>query len=110
MMARFDSFTSVTYAVAVLVAIAPGPSAAGDTNITHPLVIVCELKGVQHFLYLDRITADGTATYMTPSGQFANIAAGGVVSRGGQAAVEGNCTGKTLEELRAAGQAFSFRE
>ncbi len=109
MMARFGSFIGVTCAVAVLVAIAPGPSAAGDTNITHPLVIVCELKGAQHFLYLDRIDADGTATYMTPSGQFANVAADGVVSRGGQA-VAGNCTEKTLEELRAAGQTFSFKE
>ncbi len=108
-MARFGSFMGVTCAVAVLVAIAPGPSAAGDTNITHPLVIVCELKGVQHFLYLDRIDADGTATYMTPSGQFANVAAGGVVSRGAQA-VEGTCAEKTLEELRAAGQTFSFKE
>ena len=108
-MARFDSFTSVTYAIAVLVAIAPGPSAAGDTNITHPLVIVCELKGIQHFLYLDRIAADGTATYMTPSGQVALVGADGVVSRGGQA-VEGTCLGMTLEELRAAGQAFSFKE
>ncbi len=109
MMARFDSFMSVTYAVAVLVAIAPGPSAAGDTNITHPLVIVCELKGARHFAYLDRIAADGTATYKTPSGQVVMAGADGVVSRGGQA-VEGSCAEKTLEELRAAGQTFSFKE
>ena len=109
MMARFGSFIGVTCAVAALVAIAPGPSAAGDADITHPIVIVCELKGAQHFLYLDKIAADGTATYMTPSGLFANVAADGVVSRGGQA-VEGACAGRTLEELRAAGQTFSFKE
>ena len=82
MMARFGSFMGVTCAVALLVAIAPGPSVAGDANITHPLVIVCELKGVRHFAYLDRIGADGEATYMTPSGQFAKVHADGVVGRG----------------------------
>ncbi len=109
MMARFGSFMGVTCAVAVLVAIAPGPSAAGDANITHRLVIVCEIKGERPFAYLDRIAADGTATYMTPSRQFLEAAADGVVSRPGQAAA-GNCAGKTLEELRAAGQTFSFQE
>jgi hypothetical protein len=109
MMARFGSFIGVTCAVAALVAIAPGPSAAGDADITHPIVIVCELGGARFFAYLDRIAADGTATYMTPSGQFALVGADGVVSRGGQA-VEGTCIGMTLEELRAAGQAFSFKE
>ncbi len=108
-MARFGSFMGVTCAVAVLVAIAPGRSAAGDANITHRLVIVCEIKGERPFAYLDRIAADGTATYMTPSGQVVLAGADGVVSRGGQA-VEGPCVGKTLEELRAAGQAFSFKE
>jgi len=109
MMARCGSFMGVTCGVALLTAIAPGPSAAGDADITHPFVIACELKGVRHFAYLDRINADGTAIYMTPSGQFGNVSADGVVSRGGQA-VEDSCAGKTLEELRAAGQTFSFKE
>ena len=109
MMARFGSFLGVTYAVALLVAIAPDPSAAGDANITHPLVIVCELKGARHFAYLDRIAADGTATYMTPSGQFATVPTDGVFSRGGQADA-GSCAGKTLEQLRAAGQTLSVGE
>ncbi len=108
-MARFGSFLGVTCAVAVLVAIAPGPSAAGDTNITHPFVIVCELKGTQHFLYLHLIGADGTATYMTQSKGVMTVTADGVLSRGGQA-VAGSCTGKTLEELRAADHTFSFKE
>ncbi len=109
MMARFGSFVGVACAVVVLVAITPGPSVAGDANITHPLVIACERDGAWHFAYLDRIAADGTATYKTPSGQVVMAGADGVVSRGGQA-VEGACAGKTLEELRAAGQAFSFKE
>jgi len=109
MMARFGSFLGVTYAVALLVAIAPDPSAAGDANITHPLVIVCELKGARHFAYLDQIAADGTATYMTPSGQFATVPAGGVLSRGGHA-VASSCAGKTLEQLRAAGHTLSVGE
>ncbi len=109
MMVRFGSFIGVTCAVAALVAIAPGPSAAGDADITHPIVITCEVRGTWHFAYLDRIAPDGSATYMTPSGQVLLAGADRVVSRAGQA-VEGPCDGNTLEELRAAGQAFSFKE
>ena len=109
MMARFGSFIGVTCVVAALVAIAPSPSAAGNADITHPFVIACERDGAWHFAYLDRIAADGTATYMTPSGRVVMAGADGIVSRAGQA-VEGACAGKTLEELRAAGQAFSFKE
>jgi hypothetical protein len=83
MMARFGSFIGVACAIAALVAIAPGPSAAGDADIAHPIMIVCEARGAWHFAYLDRIAADGTATYMTPSGQVVLAGADGVVSRGG---------------------------
>jgi hypothetical protein len=110
MMARFGSMIGVTCAIALLVAIAPGPSAAGEANITHPHLIVCDLKGARYFLYLNRIDTDGTATYMTPTKQVLKVTAGGVLSRGGQVGAEGNCIGKTLEELRAAGQTFSFKE
>ena len=89
--------------------IAPGPSLAEEAKVTHPLVIICKNSGVSHFAYLDRIDAEGTATYMTPSGQFATVPAEGVVARGG-VPVEGSCAGKTLEELRTAGQTLSIKE
>ena len=109
MMARFISLAGVACAVALLVAIVPRPSAAGKAKIDYPHVIVCELKGIRYFAYLDRIDADGTATYMTPSGQFATVSADGTVVRSGQA-TEGSCAGKTLEDLRAGGQTLSFKE
>jgi hypothetical protein len=109
MIARFISLAGVACAVALLVAMVPRPSAAGEAKIDYPHVIVCEFKGIRNFLYLDRIDADGTATYATPSGQFATVSADGTVVRSGQAA-EGNCAGKTLEDLRAGGQTLSFKE
>ena len=107
MMARFISLAGVACAVALLVAMVPRPSAAGEAKIDYPHVIVCEFKGIRYFAYLDRIDADGTAIYMTPGGKCATVSEGGVVTRQGQA-VEGSCAGKTLEDLRAAGQARSF--
>jgi hypothetical protein len=109
MMARFISIARATCAVALLVAMAPGTSAAGEEKIALPQVLICELKGIRYFAYLDRIDAEGAATYMTPSGLFAMVSIDGSVVRGGQAA-KGSCAGKTLDELRAAGQTLSFQE
>ncbi len=109
MMARFISLAGVVCAVALLVAMVPRPSAAGEAKIDYPHVIVCEFKGIRHFAYLDRIDADGTATYATPSGQFATVSADGPMVRSGQP-VESSCAGKTLEDLRAGGQTLSFKE
>jgi hypothetical protein len=46
---------------------------------------------------------------MTPSGQFATVSADGVFTRTGSD-VKDNCAGKTLEELRTAGQTLSIKE
>jgi len=107
MMSNWTSFTGATCAALLIGAIGFSRAEAADQNITVPQVIICELNGVRHFAYLDRIDADGTAIYMTPSGKFATVSEGGVVTRQGQA-VPGSCAGKTLEDLRAAGQARSF--
>ncbi len=106
MMSNWASFTGATCAALLIGAIGSSPAEAADQNITYPQVIICELNGVRHFAYLDRIDADGAATYMTPSGKFATVSKGGVVTRG--QAVRGSCAGKSLEELRAAGQTRSF--
>ena len=47
--------------------------------------------------------------HMMPSGKYAAASVDGVVARG-EVAVEGNCGGKTLEELCAAGQTRPFKE
>ena len=53
MMARFISLAGVACAVALLVAMVPRPSAAGEAKIDYPHVIVCEFKGIRYFAYLD---------------------------------------------------------
>ena len=107
MISNWTSFTVAACAALLIGAIGSSRTEAADQNITVPQVIICELNGVRNFGYLDRIDADGTAIYMTPSGKFATVPKGGVVTRGGQA-VSGSCEGKSLEELRAAGQTRSF--
>ena len=106
-MSIWTNFTGVTCAALLIGAIGSSRAEAADQIITIPQMLICGLNGVRHFGYLDRIDADGTAIYMTPSGKFATVTEGGVVIRGVQA-VPGSCSGKTLEELRAAGQTRSF--
>jgi hypothetical protein len=109
MTAPFVSFRGAVCAAALLVAMSAHQSSAGEAEIAFPQVIICELKGVRYFAYLDRIDAEGNATYMTPSGQFARISSDGTVVRSGQAA-EGSCAGKSLEQLRAGGQTLSLHK
>ncbi|WP_432761592.1 hypothetical protein [Rhizobium calliandrae] len=73
-----------------------------------PIVITCEQRGTQHAYYLSRVTQDGTATYV------ASERIAGTISLGGHAKAVGgpgggSCVGKTLEELRASGQAHDLR-
>ncbi|MDL2398856.1 hypothetical protein [Rhizobium mayense] len=73
-----------------------------------PIVITCEQKGTQHAYYLSRVTQDGTATYVASERIAGTISLGGHAKAvGGPAA--GSCVGKTLEELRASGQAHDLR-
>ncbi|MCZ6859758.1 MAG: hypothetical protein O7I42_05685 [Alphaproteobacteria bacterium] len=81
---------------------------ASEQVTTYPHVIRCELKGVWHFAYLDRVEADGRAVYITPSRMAASITKGGVIRRKG--AITGSCAGKTLKELVARGEAHFIRE
>jgi hypothetical protein len=70
-----------------------------------PLVLHCKYKNTYHAFYLSKITEDGVATYMASDRII------GTISLDGQAKVTGNdgggsCVGKTLKELRAAGQVY----
>ena len=96
-------------AVAAFVAcwgtLTPIKASAEDKN-AYPHLIICEVAGVRHFGLLDRIEADGTAFYLTPSGKFGRVGKDGVLTvMGGQGANPGNCGGKTIEELIASGHA-----
>jgi len=102
------TLTSTVTCVAILCLI--GNSAAvqaAEQKTAYPHVIECEVKGVWHFAYLDRVEADGRAYYISPSGKAAATVEGGVVARAGAKA--GNCLGKTLKELVASGQAHFIR-
>ena len=78
---------------------------AADLSIAEfPFLLACEVGGVLHVYYLSRIGEDGTAVYITPAGQAGTITLSGKAKQvGGERA--GSCVGKTLEQLRAAGQA-----
>ena len=70
-----------------------------------PFLVHCQLNGVERAYYLSRIDADGVAVYATPENQAGTITIFGKAKPiGGN--WSGSCTGKTLEQLRAAGQAF----
>lgn len=70
-----------------------------------PIAVACENDGTIRAFFLSRITEDGTATYVASEG------IGGTITLKGQAKAvasrgDGNCVGKTLQELRASGQAL----
>jgi hypothetical protein len=78
--------------------------AAGDQLRDFPFMIGCEVKDTFHAFYLSRISPDGLATYV------ASDRIAGTISLDGHAKAVGgpnggNCLGKTLEQLRASGQA-----
>ena len=73
-----------------------------------PFLVNCELNGVLHAYYLSRIGSDGVAVYITPDRQAGTITASGKAEPvGGD--WSGSCSGKTLEQLRSAGQAYYFQ-
>jgi hypothetical protein len=71
-----------------------------------PFLITCEAAGIHHAFYLVRIGQDGVAIYATPAGQAGTITLDGTPKRVGGGGIASSCSGKTLEQLRSAGQAF----
>lgn len=88
-----------------LAAIPIAETRAADVSIADfPFLLSCEVGGALHAYYLSRIDKDGTAVYMTPARQAGTITLTGKAKQVfGEMA--GSCVGKTLEQLRAAGQA-----
>ena len=73
-----------------------------------PILIHCEASGAHRAYYLSKIGPDGVAVYISPDNLAGTITIEGKaksVTGGGS----GNCAGKTLEQLRAAGQAYDLR-
>jgi hypothetical protein len=87
------------------------PVLAQDAKITQfPLAIICEFAGIQHVFYISKLQGDGVAVYARPDGVLATIGLSGPSAViGGDGAAKGSCGGKTLDELRSAGQAVEFK-
>jgi hypothetical protein len=84
------------------------PTYAQNPLADFPLVVVCKTRDTYHIFQLSRVTKDGTATYV------ASERIAGTITLNGRAKAVGNklggdCLGKTLEELRASGQALDIR-
>ena len=83
----------------------PGSEAAEASFIDFPFMVNCELNGVDRAYYLARIDTDGVALYISPDNKAGTITIEGTAKPiGGD--WSGSCSGKTLEELKSAGQAF----
>lgn len=85
-----------------------GAAEAQDPLADFPFIIVCKTKDTYHVFQLSRVTQDGVATYAA-----AERIAGTITVNGRAKAVgseeSGNCLGKTLDELRASGQAHDLK-
>ncbi|RCW77127.1 hypothetical protein [Phyllobacterium bourgognense] len=102
------SFRSVlALALSLLSTIFSPQALAKDISFTaFPFLVNCEVSGVHHAYYLSKIGADGVAIYISPDNLAGRVTINGAAepAMGGEG--PGNCSGKTLEELRSAGQAF----
>jgi hypothetical protein len=73
-----------------------------------PIVVMCKSKSTYLAFHLSRITQDGTATYVASDKMVGTITLQGhAKAAGGQGG--GDCVGKTLDDLRASGQAVYLR-
>ena len=95
------------FALSSFAAIYNSPAHAGDAaSDNFPFLMYCEFDGIIHGLYLSRIQPGGVAVYSTPDKE-ASLSI--VISLTGKAEPvggdwQGSCNGRTLDELRSAGQ------
>ena len=76
-----------------------------------PFLIACEAGGIYQAYYLSRIGKDGVAVYATHSGQAGTLSLTGKAKQVGAdiQSTQSTCAGKTLEELRSAGQTYYLK-
>jgi hypothetical protein len=94
--------------LAALQTVGVGPVHASDDPFEKfPIVIQCKYKDTFHAFYLSRVADTGLATYVASDRIAGTISLDGHAKAvGGQGG--GSCVGKTLEELRASGQAHDL--
>lgn len=110
---RRETVMKVTFAALVLLldpmAFYTSPANAGDGSFgAFPFVVHCEGDRIHRFFYLSKIGPDGVAVYMTPDRQAGTISIDGTAKRILDE-VAGTCSGKTLDQLRSAGQVYDMQ-
>lgn len=95
--------------ILVTLAITNLPAHAAESALAgFPFIVHCENAGVHRAYYLARVDASGVAVYISPDNLAGTITLHGTAEPvGGEWA--GSCAGKTLQQLREAGQAFDLR-
>lgn len=83
--------------------------AQDDPFAQFPLVIHCKYKDTQHVFYISRISQDGVATYVASDRLAGTITLDGKAKATGREE-GGSCLGKTLKELRDAGQTYDLKQ
>jgi hypothetical protein len=79
--------------------------AAESPFVDFPFMVHCVNNGADRAYYLAKIDTDNVAVYISPDNLAGTITLHGTAEPlNGEGT--GNCAGKTLEQLRAAGQAF----
>ena len=73
-----------------------------------PFLVYCEVQDIDKAFYFSRLGKDGVAVYLTPDRQAGTITIDGVARRVGDEQQSGSCANKTLDELRASGQAYDL--
>jgi hypothetical protein len=72
-----------------------------------PFMVHCEHSGIDRAFYLAKIDPDGVAVYISPDRQAGTVTIHGPAEPvGGD--WSGSCAGKTIQQLRDAGQAFDL--
>ncbi|MDS9469807.1 hypothetical protein RGQ15_19805 [Paracoccus sp. MBLB3053] len=85
------------------------PAAADPTFRDFPVVIYCEHEHITNAYYFSQLGPDGKAIYLTPDRQAGVISVAGVAEHLDGERV-GSCRDKTLDDLRASGQAFDLSQ
>jgi hypothetical protein len=83
------------------------PAKAQDIK-EFPLAIICEFSGISHVFYLSKLEGDGVATYIRPDGVVGRVSLTGPATVVGGEGGRGTCGGRTIQELRSAGQTFDL--
>ena len=103
---------TVTAVTLVLVTLATRPAVAQKVPPELPLAVTCwnERSHTWAVGYLSAIKEDGTATYVSASGQRSStLNAKGVVEAPSNRPAALDCFGKTLDQLRAIGRLIEFQ-